>query len=54
MTIEIKMTDEQYEALRMDLADIIWCLANQEAVQIKAHRLADLIEHAAKEAGFRE
>jgi hypothetical protein len=54
MTIEIKMTDEQYEALKMDLADIIWCLVNQQGVQLKAHCLADLIEHAAKEAGFRE
>ena len=48
MTIEIKMTDEQYEALQMDLADIIWCLASQQGVQLKAHRLAELIEHGAK------
>jgi hypothetical protein len=54
MKIEIKMTDEQYEALRMDLADIIWCLARQHDVQVRALRLADMIEHGARETACHE
>lgn len=52
MTIRIEMTDEQYEALKMDLADIIWCLASQQGVQARALRLAELIEHGTGETAW--
>jgi hypothetical protein len=48
MKIEIEMSDEEHEAMQMDLADIIWCLQKQHGVQARAIRLADKLESARK------
>lgn len=44
MKIHIELTDEQYEALRMDLADIVWCLGTSPELQRRAIQLANLLD----------
>ena len=53
MKITIEMTDEQYEQMQIDLADIIWCLGTSKELQARAIRLADKLESGATSGGVR-
>jgi hypothetical protein len=44
MKIEIEMNDDQFEDMRMDCADIVWCLGTSPELQKRAIQLFNLLD----------
>ena len=44
MKIKLEMTDDQFDDMRMDCADIVWCLEANPELQKRAIQLFNMLD----------